>query len=219
MPTVEPDPAAMARLCLMHWLSPVFPTGAFACSQGLETLVATGAVVDAAGLQDWLAALVSRGNGWQDAVLLALGLDDSADLDLLGGLARALAFGAERWAETRDTGAAFARAASAATGRDLPPRPLPLALAEAARPLPLARDEIIAAALLAFATNLVTIGIRHIPLGQSQGQAVLAALLPLIVTTANRAAMAKEQDLAVFTPGADLAALAHETLQPRIFRT
>jgi urease accessory protein len=217
--TPIPDTVALARLCLMQWLSPAFPTGAFAYSQGLELRMADGAVPDADSLHDWTLAMLQRGAGWQDAVLLAQGLSPEADLEALSALAGALATGAERWTETHDTGTAFARAASAASGRSLPARPLPLAVAEATRALPLPVPEIVSAFLLAYATNLVTIGIRHIPLGQSQGQAVLARLLPMIAQTAALAAQATPDDLGIFTSSADLAGMSHETLQPRIFRT
>ena len=46
------DDLDLARL--MAWLSPVFPTGGFAYSSGLETAVAEGLVKDEADLLNWL---------------------------------------------------------------------------------------------------------------------------------------------------------------------
>lgn len=211
-----PDPA---RLSLQQWLSPAFPTGAFAYSHGLEQVVADGAVHDAASLRAWLATVLEHGAGWQDAVLLAQGLRRGADFAALDDLARALQSSAGRLRETTEQGAAFARTVSALTGRALPPRALPVALAEAAAPLGLPAPEVIAASLQAFATNLTGIGIRHIPLGQSEGHRVLAGLLTLIAVLAERAATAGQAALYTSVPAADLAAMAHETLQPRLFRT
>lgn len=208
-----------ARLRLLHWLSPAFPTGAFTCSHGMEQLVAEGVITDAQGLHGFIETVVHYGAGWQDGVLIALALRPGADIEDLSTSARALQSSAERMAETCDQGAAFARTVSALTGRALPARPLPLAVAEAALPLKLPPTEVIAAYWLALITNLATIGIRHIPLGQSTGHAVIAGLLPGIAALAPRAACATQEDLGTSALAADLAAMAHETLQPRLFRT
>lgn len=181
--------------------------------------MASGAVGDANGFRGWLGDLLQHGTGWQDAVLIAQGLQPGADLDALSDLACALAPSSERLHETRTQGAAFARTVAALTGRPLPPRPVALAVAEAAGPLNLPPDEVIAAHLAAFATNLTQVAIRLIPLGQSEGHAALAALLPTIPALAARAATATLDDLGAASLGADLAAMAHETLQPRLFQS
>ena len=208
-----------AALTLVHWLSPSFPTGAFAYSHGLEQVMADGDVHDAATLRDWLDDLLRHGTGWQDAVLIACALAPGADLDALDALARALSPCAERLAEAQDMGAAFARTVSAITATPLPARLMPLAVAQAAQPLGLPAQDVVALYLQGFAANLVTMGIKHIPLGQSDGQKVLADLLPAITDTARRAAGARLDDLGNSCLSADLAAFRHETLQPRLYRT
>lgn len=207
------------RLSLVQWLSPGFPTGAFASSHGMEVLIAEGALPDADAVAAWLAGVLDHGAGWQDAILLALALRDGADHAALADLARALAPSAERLAETADQGAALARTVSALTGRILAPAPLPVALGQAAAPLGLPAAEVIALYLQGFAGNLATIATRAVPLGQTQGQAVLAGLHPLIARLAARAAGASEDDLASGALAADLAAMRHETLDVRLFRT
>ena len=199
-------------LTLVQWLSPAFPTGAFACSHGMETAIADGRLTTPSQVQGWLETLIAQGSGWQDAVLLAQGLNPDADLDALTDTARALAASAERWIETRDQGAAFAATVAPVTGTPQPPRPLPLAVAQAARGLDVPAAEALTLFLHAFATNLVTIAVRAVPLGQSQGQAILAALATVIRATATRAATAGLDDLATSAFASDLAAMAHETL-------
>ena len=208
-----------ANLTLHHWLSPAFPTGAFVYSHGLEQVVARGDVTDAAGLEAWLSDVLHRGSGWQDAVLLAQGLRVGADLDALDALSEALQPCSERLQETCEQGAAFARCVGQTTGRTLPPRCLPLAVAEAAAPLSLPPAEVIAVYLQAFVTNLVTIAIRHLPLGQGEGHGVLARLLPLLPDLATLAAQARLDDLGNSCLGADMAAMEHETKDVRVFRT
>lgn len=206
-------------LTLQHWLSPAFPTGAFAYSHGLEQLVADGVVQDAATLELWLAELLRFGTGWQDSVLIAQGLASGADFEALDVIATALQPCAERLQESREQGAAFARTVAAITGRNLPERSLPVAIAEAAAPLGLPCDEIIPVYLQAFATNLVTIAIRHVPLGQSDGHGVLARLLPTLPDLGARASRATLEDLGSSCFAADMAAFLHETKDVRLFRT
>lgn len=209
----------LARLTLIQWLSSAFPTGAFAYSHGLEHWLATGRITDAAGVDMWLRGVLLHGAGWQDAVLLAMALRPGADHAALADLARALAPSRERLAETMEQGSAFARTVSVLTGRPIDPAPLPVALGQAAAPLQLPMAEVIAQGLLAFAGNLATIATRAVPLGQTEGQALLAGLLPLIDDLAARAASAGLEDLANAALGADLAALQHETLDVRLYRT
>ncbi len=206
-------------LTLHHWLSPAFPTGAFAYSHGLEQVIALGQVTDAAGLEYWLADVLRYGSGWQDSVLLGCALRDGANLDALDATCRALQPCLERLQETQEQGAAFARTVAQITGRDLAARALPIAVAEAAAPLGLPAQTVIAAYLQAFLTNLVTIGIRHVPLGQGEGHGVLARLLPLVPELAHAASLARLEDLGNCCLGADMAAMEHETKDIRLFRT
>ena len=212
------DPGG-ALLALVQWLSPAFPTGAYAYSHGLEFEISAGRVASAAELSDWLAQILTYGAGIQDAILLAHALKEGADLDGLAGLARALAPSAERLQETMEQGAAFARATSALVARDLPSRPMPVAVGQAAWHLGLPKAQVVALYLNAFAANLVSVAVRFVPLGQTEGQAVLAGLHPLIQSVARQAAVAGLEDITTSTLQADLAAMGHETMTTRIFRT
>ena len=51
-----PDPLAL--LSLVQWLSPAFPTGAFAYSHGLEQAIAAGEVRGEDGLAEWLTEVI-----------------------------------------------------------------------------------------------------------------------------------------------------------------
>jgi len=206
-----------AHMTLLQWLSPAFPTGAFAYSHGLEAEIAAGRVLDAADVEAWVGNVLRFGAGWQDAVLVAHALDD--DPAALDDLARALAPCAERLQEGLEQGAALARMVAGITGRALPPRMLPVAVGEAAAALDLPKPDVCAVYLQGVATNLVTIAIRHVPLGQTEGQVVLARLAPLIHDLASRAATAPLDALGGCALAGDLAAFRHETQGTRIFRT
>lgn len=204
-------------LTLVQWLSPAFPTGAFAYSHGFEAVIAEGER-SAAGLGSWIEGVLRHGSGQADAVLLACVLrgEDAAMLD---ATARAMAGTKERLVETVEQGTAFARTVAALIGRDLRPRALPVAVGEAARGLDLPGEEIIAITLHAFAANLVACATRFAPLGQTEGQAMLAALHPVIAEIAAWAVTAHLEDIGTAALGADLAAMRHETMDVRIFKT
>lgn len=208
--------SALDRLSLIQWLSPAFPTGGFAYSHGLEQAMSEG-LRDASGIADWVAQVLEHGGGWLDAVLLAQVLQ-GADAAEMTDLACAMAGSAERLRETLDQGRAFAATVSA-LGHAVPPCPLPVAAGLAARGMDLPAQDIIAHYLHSFAANLISAATRFLPLGQAQAQAALAGLHPLIARLAAQAAGSDADALATCCFAADLAAMRHETLDVRIFRT
>ncbi len=208
-----------ALLTLAQWLSPAFPVGGFAWSHGLEAAVVSGRVTEAGAVRDWIGAVIARGSGRADAVLLAAAMKDGADVEALADLARALAASRERWAETRAQGTAFAETVHALTGADVPRTALPVALGVAARGLGLPAPLVAGFYLQAFAANLVSAAVRFVPLGQTEGQRVLAELRPLILRVAAEAVETDPGEIASSVFGADLAAMAHETQEVRIFRS
>ncbi len=208
-------------LTLQHWLSPGFPLGAFAYSHGLETAIARGWVRCGESLRDWLEPLLADGSGRADAVLVSLGwqAEDDAGLDQVDATARAFAASAERLMEADLQGVAFCKTVREIWGFDLPDMVLPVALGRAARLAGLPLEQTSAMYLHAFAANLTSAAIRLVPLGQTEGQAALAALTPLCARIASETAEAGVEDLYSNAFLSDVAALAHETLQPRIFRS
>ena len=206
-------------LTLVQWLSPAFPVGGFAYSHGLEWAISEGQVKDAEALFSWLSDILDHGSGRSDAILLTRSMDPDADLPAIAATARALAASKERWSETCNQGTAFTEAVNALTGKDFPPVTLPVAVGRAARSLSLPADRVAALYLHAFASNLVSAAVRFVPLGQTDGQRVLARLHPVIERVAKDAAATPLDAIASSVPGADLAAMLHETQDVRIFRT
>lgn len=208
-------PDTISLLCLVQWLSPAFPTGAYAYSHGLEYAVAQGEVATPFAVADWLEDVLSHGAGWNDAVLIGMALAGH-DIDELADIARAMASSAERLRETNEQGRAFTLAYNAVMGAAHDPLPLPLAFARAARHVAVAPDQVIALFMHAFASNIVSCAVRFVPLGQAAGQRILHGLHPLI---ADLSARAVTGDLAFTAFRADMAAMAHETMDVRIFKT
>ncbi len=218
-----------ATLRLLTWLSPAFPTGAFAYSHGLEWAVETGDISNGPTLQAWLETLLRHGSGRTDAILCrhahraAHSLETLADLT---ELALATAPSAERRSEAIHQGNAFIAAATPwhpATlirlAEAIGDIPYPIAVGAMAGSNALSEDTAAAALLHAFAANLISAAVRTIPLGQSTGLAVLAALEPIILSVATETKTATLDDLGTATWRADLASMHHETQYTRLFRS
>jgi urease accessory protein len=211
---------AEALLTLAQWLSPAYPTGAFAWSHGLESATAERLVTDAASLERWIADLLAHGSGRTDAILLGEAFRaDLAALPDLNDLALALAPSSERLAETREQGAAFAAVTRAVRGFDLPDMALPLVVGRAAALAGLPLKSVVQLYLQGLASAQVQAALRLMPLGQTAGQVVLHCLVPLCARMAEESLILTAEDIGSCALGLDLAAMRHETLSPRIFRS
>jgi len=223
--------AALYRL--MAWLSPAYPVGAFSYSGGLEWAVEAGDIRDAASLRDWLAVMIRDGGGFCDAVFLAhahratTAGDDTA-LAAAAELAAAFTPTRERFLETTQQGRAFFETTRAAWGCAALDRlaaawdgPLayPVAVAVASAGHAIALEPALAAFLQAVASNLVSAGLRLIPLGQTDGQRVLAGLEPVIAACARHALVCPLADVGSAAFRADIASMRHETQYTRLFRS
>lgn len=206
-------------LKLVQWLSPAFPVSSYAYSHGLETEIAEGRVTSGGDLALWVAAVLSAGAGRSDAIVMLAALRGEAEAEALSDLARALAGSRERLEETEAQGRALAQTLAALDVGDGVARPYPVALGLAARALDLPEGMVARLYLQAFAGALVSAAVRFMPLGQAEGQKVLAGLHPVIELVAAEAVAAGLEGIGTGVFGADLAAMAHEGLEVRIFRT
>ncbi len=220
-----------AHLPLLVWLSPSFPVGAFAYSHGLEWAFEAGEVADAAGLAEWIADLLRHGAGRNDAILLAEAHRAAGDVPRLLELAElgiALSPSAERRLETVTQGNAF----MLAIGKSWPcptvtafgaahdgdtPYPVAIGLAAAGHDIPLA--DTLSAFLTGFVANLVSAAIRLGITGQTEGQGVIAKLLPDVEAVAREAGEAGIAGLGGCVFASDLGSMRHETQYSRLFRS
>jgi urease accessory protein len=210
-----------AILTLTRWLSPSYPLGSFAYSHGLETALVDGWVHDAASLQKWLADVLSDGSGWVDAVLFcaAFKAPDGETLHEVDAVGRAFAASAERRRESLNQGAAFARTVQATSQIQVSDMLLPVAVGWASAQVKAPEELGASLYLQAFASNIVMACVRLLPLGQTEGQAIIQHLAPLCEKTADAAANATPDDLYSNTFLSDIAAMRHETQQPRLFQS
>ena len=220
------DRGALYRL--LAWLSPAFPVGGYSYSHGLESAVAEELVTNAERLREWCAAALEFGAGRIDAACLAAAHDAASarDWPRLAAVARESAARrptAEAALEATAQGAAFLGAVRAAwphpwLGKlDETEATHSVAVGLAAAAHGIDPGAALCAWLHGFAAALVSAGVRLIPLGQTDGQRVLAALEPVAL----RVAAAAPQTAAApgtSTPLADWCSAIHETQYTRLFR-
>ncbi len=224
--------SAGSALPLLIWLSPAFPVGAFAYSHGLEAAVEAGDIANAATLQAWLEDLVRFGSLRSDALLVACAwraavAGDMASVLEINDLTLALAPSKERHLETTGQGNAFVTAVQASWPSDLmgelaqgaEPVAYPVAVAVAAAAHGVRLPALLDAFLVAFAGNLVSAAVRLGPVGQTDGQRIIARLVPALRETAQMAASGTLDDLGSAALRSDIAAMRHETQYSRLFRS
>ena len=224
-------PASLVRL--MTWLSPAYPTGAFAYSSGMEWAVEAGDIKDAETLRRWLRALIKHGSISCDAVFFAhawraAAANDSDTLRPVAELAAAFAPSKERFLETTAQGQAFINATRAAWPCPAfdwlanvwrGPLAYPVAVGVATAGHGFAVEPSLALFLQAVSANLVSAGVRLVPLGQTDGLRVLASLEDAIAGASARALVTPLDDVGAATFRADIAAMRHETQYTRLFRS
>lgn len=220
---------------LMTWLSPAFPVGAFSYSHGLEWAVEQGLANSEAKLCGWIESGLAHEFGALGAHQLRAAHDAATAHDA-DGLRHAIAE-ACAWQPTREfalESLAQGKAFIATLREVLPPSPalawaLPILDGEAIAypsavgvaaalngvPLP----ETLVAYFQAFTGNLVSAGIRLIPLGQTAGQRIMVALEAPILAAATAALTRAPEDVGAAAPMADWSSMKHETQYTRLFRT
>lgn len=230
-PCTEAKDRSAALYRLLAWLSPSFPTGAFSYSHGLEAAAEAGAVYDRASLRTWIAAIVTQGSGRIDADILceayrAAEAGDRAALNAANRRGLAFRATAELALESAQQGEAFLGTCVTAW-----PAPflgawnpgegvcLPAAFGAAAACAGIRLDDALLGYLHAFASNLMSAGLRLGLIGQTDGQRILAGLEPLIAAAAAAAKSRDPADFGSATFAVDLASMAHETQYSRLFRS
>ena len=219
-------------LQLLTWLSPAYPVGAYAYSHGVEWAVEAGDIRCRETLFGWLVDVMRHGAGRNDAICFRAAyhaaVDDMQQLIAIVELASAFAPSRERKFETLQQGDAFMVAtlaawpcealirASNAIGEGVA-YPVAVSVAAAAHRIPL--TSALEAYLLAFAANLVSAAVRAIPLGQTDGQRVIARIAPVAQEIARDAEHLSLDDLGGAALRSDLASMHHETQYTRLFRS
>ncbi|HZD06847.1 MAG TPA: urease accessory protein UreF [Candidatus Limnocylindrales bacterium] len=225
-----------ALLRLQSWLSPVFPTGSYSYSHGLEWAVEAGHIHDRKSLVDWLEADLCYGSVRNEAIFFSEAWrcaidDDRAKLFEIAELAAAFRGTSEFALESSQQAAACL-----ATLRRVWPDPvldwlseilcerhvqpaLAVVLGVRTARQGVAASFALPAFLQSYIAHLVSAGVRLIPLGQTDGQLAIAELEQAILAASMEAERATIDDLGSAAFMVDLASMAHETQYTRLFRS
>ena len=222
-----------ALLALLQLTSPALPVGAYSYSEGLESLVEGGLITTAAQLDGWLKESLATGSVVVEAVILLRAHRAWLTQDL-----KQLTYWNDWLSATRET--AELQNQNWQMGRsllkllqDLYDREnwteiqtaigaecnLAIAFAVAAGLGSIDERVAVLGYLHSWASNLVSAGVKLIPLGQTAGQRLVLNLGEPIGVTLERVAILADDQLFSCSWGLSLVSMAHETQYSRLFRS
>lgn len=230
MEIISTDSSNYALLKLLQLASPAMPVGAYSYSEGIETLVDTGAIASSQSLKHWLLQELKYG-----AIRIEAAVMVRAYQAAMGNVA-VLVYWNQWLSAIRET--EELRQQSWQMGRSLMRLLLELqpqladVIDAVGNPCNFAISFGIAAAhwninlsdailgyLHSWATNLITAGIKLIPLGQTAGQQLLLELHTNIINATEEILTLEDDELSTCGWGLSLASMAHETQYTRLFRS
>lgn len=220
-----------ALLHLLQLASATLPVGAFSYSEGIETLVQQNILSKGDRLQDWIEQELTYGTiRLEGAVLLrvydAVGQGDLARLAYWNHWLSALRETAELREQSWGMGRSLVRLLEAIAPDMIPflsaaetPCNFAVAFGVAAAHWHIPPDDALRGYLHSWASNLISAGVKLIPLGQTQGQAMLLSLNAAIDRAQETIIHLPDTELKSCGWGLAIASMTHETLYSRLFRS
>jgi urease accessory protein len=195
--------------------------GGFAYSHGLESAQEAGLVTTPQALKSWLITLLDEGSLHSDLTLMQAYFNAPTTLEETNALALALAPSKERLLEMSQQGASFVKMLNKAWGFALPETLCyPLAFATASHQKGFSHLETRLTYGFIFIQNQLSAALRLGIIGQTQGQEIVHALLPLLTQKIDQETNQEtDQDFGTACFMADFLSLKHETQFTRIFRS
>ncbi|MFC4314258.1 urease accessory protein UreF [Steroidobacter flavus] len=214
-------------LRILHLASPALPIGAFHFSQGLEYAVDAGWVQDEAGSLTWIAGVARHGIGTLDLPILlrlhrAASAGDDDSLQRWDRFLLAARETEELRAEDRHMGSALARILRELGVMDSSlnePPGYARMFAVACAGWNITESEAMQAYSWAWAENQVLAAVKLVPLGQSAGQRLLHALVPVLENIGTQALAIEDEDIGACVITQGLASARHEYQYTRLFKS
>jgi len=235
------------KLSLLHLCDSLFPIGAFAYSDGLESATSDGRIATAADLRAWIDACLDETIGrlegpavWQ--AWIAVRESDWVALDALDEELTALRPSSAARRSSRAMGARLLTTWSAlhpdarlaelkARSRVEGPRPerapfasrvdgptLPIAFAAACACAGIDRRPAVEAFAYTRLAATISAAMRLMPIGQTDAHALLARTLDRVPAVADAIA-ARDARIESFSPALDIEAMRQQYLHSRLFRS
>lgn len=219
---------------LMWLASPALPVGGFSYSEGLEAAVEGGLVRDEAQAAAWLLDQLHLSLARSEIAVVAQAFEawsrgDLAAIVALNVWVTTTRESSEMRRQTEQTGRSMvewlknrggppdARVAQAQMLEPAPSWPVVFALAAVQSGGPL--HESLLSFAFGWAENMVQAALKAVPLGQSAGQRILAALINEIPIAVDHAIALTDSQRQVYTPMLAILSAQHETQYSRLFRS
>ena len=231
-----PDPAlqSQADLLQLMWLaSPALPIGGFSYSEGLESAIERLGLRDPDAVGAWLQDQLHLVQARCDMALVAQAIAAwrAADTDRVQSLnawALQTRESSELRLQTEQMGRSMMdwlrkqhpedRALQAATRLcESPAYPVAFALAASITQAP--ASACLHSFAFGWAENMVQAAVKAVPLGQSDGQRILAGLVRAIPQAVAEALACGDEDRQAFAPMLAILSAQHETQYSRLFRS
>jgi len=232
----------LALLSLLQLASPALPVGAYSYSEGLESLVDTGIIKDAETLHHWLTQELTHGVAKLEAAVMLRAYQSFAQGSVGQDLEKIMYWNSwltatketeelrsQSWQmgnslmlllkelspEIRDLGAGN----FVSLGGDQAQWNYAIAFGMAAATWQIDSHTTTLAYLQSWATNLISAGVKLIPLGQTAGQKLLRSMGDPIATTTEVVMDLRDEELATCGWGLAIASLSHAHQYSRLFRS
>jgi urease accessory protein len=224
-------------LSLLQFTDGLFPAGAYAHSFGLEYCVQSGAVNDAAGVEEFLHAYLEGSAAPTDAVAVlcvarAGKAGDLASCVALDETLDAMKTVSELRDASRQMGRQMLRVVNHLPGqhrvladfgkqveKEATPGHHPVVFGIIGGVMAWPPEEMAGAYLYSTSAALVGAALRLMPLGQLAGQRILWNIRPLIAKLAGEMQGRTQADMWTFAPALEIASMRHASLDARLFRS
>lgn len=217
-----------ALLRLLQLASPALPVGAYSYSEGLETLTQVGTIQSASDLEHWLEQELQYGAARLEAAIVvrsyrAMQSQDFETLIYWNDWLTAARDTEELRSQSLQMGRSLLRLFQQLQSTDLPSFEqgchFPIAFGLVAASWHIEEHATVLAYLQTWATNLISAGIKLVPLGQTSGQQLLLKLSATIESASDSIQTLADDELSTCGWGLSIASMAHETLYSRLFRS
>lgn len=211
-------------LKLLQLISPSLPVGAFSYSQGIEWTVEAGWISTPASLQQWLSEQLSGTMAQQELPLLlqlyqACESKDQQACEYWSNQVLAFRETAELRDEERKRGRAMSMVLEAVGGDGIPATCQSAAFASYCVQKNIECKLALYGFAYAWLDNQIMAGIKLVPLGQTDGQRILNALLDEIERSVSRALSIEKDEIGYSSPALAMASSWHETQYCRLYRS
>ena len=201
---------------LQTWFSPSFPVGSFSYSHGLEAMINDNLVKSKEHMLDYLKCILKYGTGKNDIILMKYTYQGEE----LNELALSLCPSKERKIESIEMGNAFRKVLVDSWDFNIQENTAyPIAVAKAAKHFNIPLNLTLVSYLQSFASNLINVCIKHIPIGQKIGQDCIIQTYDLIRELEKESENLNLADLGGICFNSDIYSIKHENLKTRIYKT